>query len=230
MNHKFPSLAFLAVCLLVTACSPAITPSVTQVFPTSSPTLVPVISTETPKPLPPMASAKEKVDCYGGPDENGYPLVATFETDETMEIVGREESAGYWIVMDAKSGKGCWVKGQSVQTQGAVEPLPILIPAPTVAARPNAPGNLEVFSVCYTGRESHISVILKWEDRSNNETGFVIYRNDKELVVLNANTTQYEVENSRYWATTIRSSYEVFAFNDVGNSARAQISFVGRCP
>ena len=178
-----------------------------------------------------MASAKEKVDCYGGPDENGYPLVAMFETGETMEIVGRDESAGYWIVMDTKSGKGCWVKSQSVQTQGAVEPLPILIPAPTVAARPNAPGNLEATPLCQKDHGVHFSVILNWEDKSNNETGFVIYRNGKKLVTLDANTTRYEVETLVGGnQLSIHSDYEVFAFNSMGNSTRVQISFIGHCP
>ena len=59
------------------------------------------------------------------------------------------------------------------------------------------------------------TIELRWEDNSNNEDGFEIYRNGKYLTQVPPNTTRYKDE----WVDLAKSyEYQVYAFNSHGRS------------
>ncbi len=73
---------------------------------------------------------------------------------------------------------------------------------------PKAPSNLFA-SITYR------TIELRWDDNSDNENGFEIYRNGKYLTQVPANTTRYTDE----WVELQKSyKYEVYAFNSHGRS------------
>ena len=176
-------------------------------------------------PLPPAFAAKESANCYSGPGETSYVLVTTFEQGEKIDAIGRDSSNMYWIVMDPKSGKGCWIEQKYVTAQGEVYTLPALVPPPTVVARPNAPSNLEITFKCqktveYYDTVYQLAITLTWEDKSTNEIGFEVYENGKLWQTLDADTTEAygDMQSGRTMHGVI--DYEVLAFNEVGKSTR----------
>jgi len=82
-------------------------------------------------------------------------------------------------------------------------PAPISIPTP-----PKAPSNL-------TAAPSLNSMNLYWDDNSNDEQGFRIYRDGSLISTLTPNITTYQDTNLRP-ATTYQ--YRITAFNEIGES------------
>ncbi|MEW6713211.1 MAG: hypothetical protein AB1403_25550, partial [Candidatus Riflebacteria bacterium] len=200
MKRKALVFLYWVICLAGSACSPATTPRPAEPASaaTQSQTPIPPTSTVTPTvpPLPPVVSAKEQANCYSGPGENGYNLIATFENGDQMDVVGRDSSGTYWIVMDKNSNKGCWVESRYISIQGEVGALPNLIPPPTTVSRPDAPGGIEITYTCEKTRPSreravyHIAITITWIDASNNEKGFEIYKEGKLWQTFEANSTE----------------------------------------
>lgn len=95
---------------------------------------------------------------------------------------------------------------------------------------PAAPSNLrQVSRACATPDR----ITVAWNDNSNNETGFRIYRRAHNpdtiwalVGAVGANTTQYADNHSFSKFKTIE--YQVEAFNNAGASSRAMLS-VGEC-
>ena len=74
---------------------------------------------------------------------------------------------------------------------------------------PNAPANAEISNITST------SVTIKWEDLSEDEEGFHIYRNQELIATLEENATSYTDENL---TPETSYSYEIKAFNEAGES------------
>ena len=218
------------MCLIVSACNPAATP--TEVKPPATNTPIPPIPTVTPTPLPPMVTANEQVNCYSGPGENGYVLVTAIESGTQMEVVGKDASGKYWIVIDPKSNKGCWVESQYTSTQGETSALPVRIPAPTMVARPNPPEKLKATYHCAKKNSwtFEASIVITWDDKSDNETGFEIYKNGNLWKTVEANATQIVENFEAYHPIYGSTNYTILAFNDVGKSTRVEKLVQYHCP
>jgi len=81
--------------------------------------------------------------------------------------------------------------------------------AATYPCTPSAPSNLSALAV------SQSQIDLSWQDNSNNETGFKIYRDDSHIATVGANVTSYQ-DTDLGCATTY--SYYVKAYNSAGDS------------
>jgi hypothetical protein len=243
MKQKITPFLFLTFSLIISACSPIATQ--TQIPPTG--TNIPVQAqptwtatpTATPTPLPLLITINEQANCYGGPDKDGYALIAVFEKGEQVDLVGKNTSGKYWIVIDHKSNKGCWVESQYTVAQGAINTLPILIPAPTVSSRPSPPENLVVSFKCtkihhqgslISWQTFLTTITITWSDTSNNEKGFEISRNGNPWRTFEANTTQTSEDIESKLAMYGDISYSVFAFNDAGKSLRVEKVLTYHCP
>lgn len=227
----------LMICLMITACGSTSAETVTDaanIRVSSTPTMMP-FSTSTLTPLPPVVMVNKMADCYGGPGGAGYQLVATFEGGEQLDVVGKNESDQYWIVIDPKSNKGCWIESQYTTMHGTAETLPVLLPAPTMALRPNAPEAIDVEIKCSKGGTVRLSsftltILITWTDTSDNETGFEIYKNGNLWQTLDANVTQIYEELSSEHVITGAATYTILAFNDTGNSTRVEKTVTYHCP
>lgn len=138
----------------------------------------------------------------GGP----FTLLASVPANQTTyESTGLSPSTTYYyrVLASSKDGKSSYSNVASAKTSGV--PLP-----------PNAPDGLTALAVSTT------QINLRWNDRSDNETNFVIERSigtggDYEFLTdVNANDTTFESAglsaNQTYF-------YRVRAANEDGNSA-----------
>ncbi len=82
--------------------------------------------------------------------------------------------------------------------------------------KPAAPSNLRVVST------TSDSITLNWNDNSDNEQGFVVYRRNGSVydIIGNTNANEKTFTNSGLQCAT-DYSYQVSAFNDAGKSSRA---------
>lgn len=236
MKRNHINALLFAIFLTMAACSS--TPAPTEVTMPATETLTPSATpfpTATQTPLPPVILANEQVNCYSGPGENGYLLVATFESGEQMDVVGKDATGQYWIVMDSKSNKGCWVESQYTSMQGFQETLPVLIPAPTITTRPNSPQNIDVTYTCEKGGKPwnsyfYLSILITWVDTSSNETGFEVYKNGNLWQTIDANVTQAQEVLQSEHVIMGSATYTVLAFNETGNSTRIEKTITYHCP
>jgi len=86
---------------------------------------------------------------------------------------------------------------------------------------PTAPSSISSTSITTN------SVTLHWNDTSNNETGFKIYKNNALVATLSANTTSYTLNNLNP-GTTYR--YDIVAYNSGGNSTVSSTTFSTNLP
>jgi hypothetical protein len=163
-------------------------------------------------------------------------MVATFESGEQMNAVGKDASDQYWIVIDPKSNKGCWVESRYISIQGEISALPNLIPPPTSVSKPNAPEIIDVTYLCqrnknrYGGYTFLATITITWKDTSNNETGFEIYKNGNLWKTFDANVVQTYDEIQSRQNVVGNNIYTILAFNDAGNSLRAEKTLNYHCP
>ncbi len=207
-------LAAVGCSLLLSACQPSravpmpVAPSGTA--PAPSPT-----STS----LPPAILIHEDLRCLTTPQEGGE-LVATFHSGDTVPVVGKDDYGEYWVVIDPASGTGCWISRAGTSSQGIVDYLPNLLPPPTPMPRkPAAPGDLQaVLDNCGRAPDQYEwlpVVILTWEDLSDNEDAFQIYRHGQLVEYVDRGITRYRD------AFTVKSNGEVDVTYSISSYSRA---------
>lgn len=70
---------------------------------------------------------------------------------------------------------------------------------------------------------------LSWEDKSDNETGFEIFKDGVSIKTLDADTTEFRDAFTVPQATTGNVIYLIQSFNDVGKSTRVEIKVTYVC-
>jgi len=170
-------------------------------------------------PAPPSLLASVAAPCFNGPGDY-YERVADLQSGEEAEIVGQSE--GYWIVR-TNAGTICWVTDQGVIAQGEAASVPEVEPPPIpTPAAPVAPEHLEVLIVACTKDKSRKpskfvnQFHLYWQDLSNNEDGFQVYRDGSLIAELPADKT--EVIDQTVTQNLRTHYYYVVAYNDVGEA------------
>jgi hypothetical protein len=155
-------------------------------------------------------------------------IVVNLQAGEKAEIVGKSE--GFWFVKTS-DGSECWIADQGVTIEGDIAAVPDVEPPPTPApVAPAPPAHLQAISQTCTVDHStksvrHISEFhLTWEDMSNNEDGFHVYRDGTLVAEVPADKTDViDVVNLK----NIRSHfYYVTAYNEVGESKSEGISLI----
>lgn len=175
-------------------------------------------STVTPTYSVPMLVVREKTNCRAGPGQD-YEIVATYLPNAKMEIIGNYGIANYWLVKSPDSPKGqCWLWGEFVEVSGSYWAVPSVTPPPTAAPRPPTAPTFQSwnFQCEYNGVNLNLTVTLTWADKSNNETGFRIFRDGSLIADLPANSTVY------IDSTTVNSGqsviYRVEVYNPAGTA------------
>jgi hypothetical protein len=225
------ALGFSLAIILVISCgiipSPVESLPVATVSPVTTPTDLPATPTDAPTPTPaaPTLLASASVPCFTGPGDV-YDLVTELQSGEEAEIVGQSED--FWIVR-TQTGALCWVPDQGVIAQGEAASVPEVEapPVPTPAI-PSAPVNLEVIGVTCTVDKSvdpakFVNQFhLYWQDLSNNEAGFRVYRDGDLIANLSADETDFIDEivspnNNPHF-------YYIIAYNEVGEAKSELVS------
>jgi hypothetical protein len=153
-------------------------------------------------------------------------IVIVLVPGTTYQMIARTADNKYWVVTEVGKSTPCWVPADMSNAYGNVNQLSVTTPAaPTSAAGTLQPptGLAYQYECVYNGVNSDITVNLKWNDRSNNETGFRVYRDGILVIDLPANSTFY-VDLFGGSATFVYS-YRVAAYNAAGEAMGGTISF-----
>jgi uncharacterized protein YraI len=189
---------------------------------TASPT-----ATITPTYSTPTLTLNANTNCRSGPGQD-FSIVTTLQDGATAEIVGRYADNSYWVIKLPDGTSTCWIWGEYATASGSYHILPEVTPPPAPSpSAPTAPGNLTYSFFCTAnGSGNNVDTQLSWDDRSGNESGYRIYRNDSQIVELPANSNAFSDSVAVGLGESL--TYSVEAFNDAGASGRASISFT--CP
>lgn len=194
-----------------------------EFVPTGNPALIPIVDTPTPVPTStPTATptgtptATDTATPTATPTEVGTPTPTPTATTPpqakitftaTPETINEGQCAV--LAWDVQNVKAVFLDGDGVVGQGSREVCPkktttytlrvvknddseeTVQRTVTVIQKPLAPSDLTVTKILTT------SLVLSWQDNSNNETGFRIYDDDEDKVVASfgANTLAGAVEN-----------------------------------
>ncbi|WKZ47708.1 MAG: SH3 domain-containing protein [Anaerolineales bacterium] len=189
-----------------------------------TPTLA-ATKTITPTYSTPMLVVREQTNCRAGPGQD-YEVIFTYLPNKKLEIVGRYGLENYWLVKSAESPTGqCWLWGEFVEVSGSYWAVSSVTPPPTATkAPPNAPSFQSWDYLCeFNGSGYDLTVTLKWSDKSNNETGFRLFRNGELVADLPANSTAY---TDKYKLDSGQNvSYRLESYNPSGAESVTTSSF-----
>jgi uncharacterized protein YgiM (DUF1202 family) len=153
-------LAFLALCLVLTACNlpstintttsePQLPTSIQLPTETATPDLALVPFTDTPlpteTPLPTATSTPQNplvlhtTLCWVGPGAR-YDVVSALKEGERVELLGQGNIGGWWIVRNPIYRDPCWVQAQDLQIEPGydISGLQIYYPPPTPTFTPSS--------------------------------------------------------------------------------------------
>jgi hypothetical protein len=190
----------------------------------ATPTLA-ATGTITPTYSVPMLTVREQTNCRAGPGQD-YEVVFTYLPNAKLEIIGNYGIENYWLVKSEESPTGnCWLWGEFVEVTGSFWVVPSITPPPTATKPPpNAPSFQSWDYLCeFNGVNLDLTVSLKWSDKSNNETGFRLYRNGELVIDLPANSTSYVDKFAVNSGQTV--SYRLEAYNPTGVESDTTSSF-----
>ena len=194
---------------------------------TLPPSATATLGTGTPgTPTVTTLTVDSNTNCREGPGTT-YKVVIVLTPNVTYQMIARTQDNKYWIVTEMNKSTQCWVPSDMSNAFGNTNLLPVVTPsAPTAAASGSvsAPTGLRYTYFCtYNGANSTITVTLNWTDRSDNETGFRVYRDNTLVTELAANTTNYK--DVFDGSDTAKYTYRVSAYNSLGEALGAPISF-----
>lgn len=160
-----------------------------------------------------MASVGDVTNCRSGPGTN-YERITQILPAEQLPIVGFFPP-NYWIV-NSKLGQ-CWLSGEFATPSGNFAAVPTVTAPPTPQGdkpeAPTFPNNGWTF-LCYGPGQADI--VLNWNDKANNETGYRILRNGEIAAELPANSTNFSETIALNSGQSV--GYQIQAYNLIGQS------------
>lgn len=180
--------------------SPAPTPTVAALIATNGPT-----ATITPTYSVPMLTLREQTNCRTGPGLS-YDILFPYVKGVQREIVGHYPQENYWLIKAPESKTGeCWVWGEYADVTGSYWVVPSLTPPPTATLVPPIAPSISKWDFFCNTVTNEMTVTILWKDNTNNETAFLVYRNEMAIVRLPSDSTSYSEaiilkpgENIRY--------------------------------
>lgn len=172
-----------------------------------------------------VLTVDSNTNCREGPGLS-YAILIVLVPGTTYQMIARTADNKYWVITEVGKSTPCWVPAEMSNAYGNVNQLSVTTPsAPTSAAGTLQPptGLAYQYECVYNGINSDITVNLSWNDRSNNETGFRVYRDGMLVIDLPANSTFY-VDLFAGSATFVYS-YRIAAYNAAGEAMGGTISF-----
>lgn len=203
--------------------TPLASPTSSEATPTLQPNATLTGTAGTPGAT--ILTVDSNTNCREGPGLN-FVIVIVLVPGTNYQMIARTADNKYWVVTEIGKSSSCWVLAEMSNAHGNITLLPVTTPsAPTSAAgAPQAPTwKPWTYSCSFNGVNINITVVLNWSDRSNNETGFRVYRDGALVVELPANTTAYTDLFAGGAAVTY--SYRVSAWNAAGEAMGGTISF-----
>ena len=194
--------------------TPTITPTVV-VTATQTPTITPTYAT-------PFLLFNGNTNCRKGPGTE-YDVATVLRTGAKVEIVGKLEKTNYWLVKKPGGAETCWVADDFAQSSGSIQMLPTVPAPPTPTPKPpNAPAWSTWNYTCdFASGGSNINMNLVWTDRTNDEDGYIVYRDGQAIANLGPNSTSYT--DVAFVAAGKSVSYKVEVHNKSGSASSSTI-------
>ena len=160
-------------------------------------------ATPTNTSLPPALSVSVATNCYAGSSTN-YGFVITIYPGITVTVEGKDPEDNYWIVdVPNYPGTICWLSGQYASVTGDTGNLPA--PATPVVSNytlsePRSP-RVSCSSTALSSTPdpddwwwddaSQWTVVFRWANTDNDQTGVRVYRNGHQIATLHAHASSY---------------------------------------
>ena len=176
-----------------------------------------VISSPTAASLStPMAGVGDVINCRSGPNKS-YKVVTQLVPGQLVQITGFLPP-NYWVVTSPLGE--CWLSGEFATPSGNFAAVPTVTAPPTPEGKkPEAPTFPKNGWTYYCYGPGSADIALKWNDKSENETGFRIFRNGELVIELPANSTDFAETIALNSGQTV--GYQVAAYNLIGETMGA---------
>jgi len=203
--QRDPSLDLLDKAVLETSVAATLT-SIHQEKISQTPIAKPATTTYTPTPFDfstatptpsvtptftlPTVYFDSNVNCRTGPGTE-YSIVVLVKEGSTAEIMG--SNGAYWIIQPPGRSDTCWVPAEFVTPEGSFWIVGTMTqPATPTPVPPKAPGWKSWYYSCsYQDGQSILTMEMEWIDKSNDEEGFRVLRDDDVIAEFPANTTTH---------------------------------------
>lgn len=198
-------------------------------------------TTPTPVSLIPTVSVTTDTNCRTGPNVN-YNLVTVFKIGASAEVVATYPN--YWVI-EYLGGNGatCWLWDKYATVTGDTSQLPLATPPPlppTPTPEPSAPKSPKFEDISKTCENItqpgdifpswKVTVVIKWNDRSEDEKGFYIYRSGSLLAEVDKNEEEYtDIFTQGLIIQGSDLEYGIQSYNDEGKSD-IKDEEIGYCP
>jgi murein DD-endopeptidase MepM/ murein hydrolase activator NlpD len=159
---------------------------------------------------PPSVVADKNAYCRLGP-AIGFEPITYMEAGDVATMLGRDLFDWWWYVELAEGAGKCWVPWDLTTVEGVsacVDPI---------SMAPPTPGDFRIGNRSCS-RQEH-SIVLKWEDNSDMESGFRVYRDGSLLKTLAPNATSF-TDKPPFGGPF---AYQIEAINDAGSSPTSSI-------
>ncbi len=139
-----------------------------------------------------------------------------------MQPLGVSQDGNFYLIKNPDGGD-CWVAKDFAQPSGSVAALPTVIAPPTPSpVPPNAPVWSNYTYTCdFAANGNNMTMNLAWTDRSNNEDGFTVYRDEQVVITLAPDTATYT--DVAFVSSAKSLSYRVEAFSKAGRASSSII-------
>jgi hypothetical protein len=180
-------------------------------------------STVTPTYSAPVLLFNGNTNCRKGPGE-AYEVVIVVRTGQKVEAVGRLEKTTYWLVKRPDKAETCWVSDDFAQASGSIHILPTVTAPPVPTPKPpTGPGWQSYNYTCdFASGGSNINMNLVWTDRSNDEVGYIVYRDGQAIANLGPDSTSFT--DVAFVAAGQSVSYKIEVYNKSGTASSSTIS------
>jgi len=168
---------------------------------------------------PPFLSVSEVTNCRSGPSQD-YERVTQIQPGQPLEVIG-SLPPGYWLV--ASPAGDCWVAAEFVTPSGDFEAVPTVTAPPTPNEEaPRSPSFPQNGWSYFCPSFGQIDVTFNWNDNSENETGYRIYRNEEIVAELPANTRTFSESVPIEPGETL--TYRIEAYNPAGKASSPSVA------
>jgi len=168
---------------------------------------------------PPFLSVSEATNCRSGPSQD-YERVTQIQPGQQVEIIG-SFPPGFWLV--SSTAGDCWIAAEFVTPSGNFEAVPTVTAPPTpdgdAPRAPSFPQNGWSYVCPSIGQ---IEVTFNWNDNTDNETGYRIYRNEEIVAELPANTRTFTELVPIQAGETL--TYRIEAYNPAGKASSPSVA------
>jgi uncharacterized protein YraI len=166
----------------------------------------------------PVITVEDVTNCRTGPGTN-YERVVQITAGQQVEIVGAYPP-NYWVV--STNAGLCWVSAEFATPVGSLNTIPTVTAPPTPEGSAPSAISFQKWDIFCNFQTGQADISIRWSDKSDDETGFRVFRNGTAVAEFPANSTQFSETITLASGQSV--GYRVESFNAVGSASTSTIS------